>query len=76
MDEWAFVLIVALCIALVAYRIGGDTLAQAILTVAPSRLGGRGEQGPAWLRIATIETKERFAIAILQFTSSIALNGR
>ena len=48
MDEWAFVLIVALGIALVAYRIGGDTLAQAILTVAPSRLGGWWGPGPPW----------------------------
>ena len=48
MDEWAFILIVA-----PLHRIGGlshrgDTPAQAILTVAPSRLGGWWGPGPAW----------------------------
>ena len=48
MDEWAFVLIVALCIAIGGLSHRGDTLAQAILTVAPSRLGGWWGPDPPW----------------------------
>ena len=48
MDEWAFVLIVALCIAIGGLSHRGDTLAQALLTVAPS-LGLGCRWGPVSL---------------------------
>ena len=87
MDEWAFVLIVALCIALVAYRIGETHWRK----LSPRGLVGTGsalvlrtpqENIERYRDLLTtkltevelryIDTEERFAIAILQFTSPIA----
>jgi hypothetical protein len=55
MDEWAFILIVALCIALAAYRIRRHTGAS--YPDGHSAFGGWWGPGPPWVRFIG-ETKE------------------